>query len=467
MNVSILGRHLIPCVAISMLTIFSSNIALAQTCTATAITPYLNVNNSGWQQISNVTLTSGNTLVFGPQPNSGGSWAWTGCGTSGNAREQTKTITSSCTATATYKNSCGASKSQNFTITVDFPNCASAASDPDGDGWGWENNQSCKVVVVGSKFTIVQNLVDPSADAIAKRLHTYLIAQFGKKIISGQTADNVDFDYIKRVTGKTPLIRNYDMQHYSPKYSYNWVNGGHAFGPDAGERSAENAINWYNSNAAKPIIAFQWHWHSPSGGRAGTNTFYTDSTTFDVAKGVTQGTQEYYDILRDIDAIAVQLKKLSAAGVPVLWRPLHEAGGTWFWWSAKGGNNYKKLWDIVYDRITNYHQIHNLIWVWTGNDLAWYPGNNKVDILGIDSYPGNNNYTINKAEFDKIYALSGGKKLLAMTENGPIPDINASLKNGVPWGYFMSWNDVWIGNNDQHLIDVYTNPNVITVENFK
>lgn len=464
MNVSILRRHLIPLVAISMLTGLSSNGAVAQNCTATAITPYLNANNSGWQQTSSTTLASGNTLTFGPQPTSGGSWSWTGCGTSGSVREQTKTITSSCTATATYRNSCGASRTQNFTITVAYPDCTSATSDPDGDGWGWENNRSCKVAA--SKYNIAQSLVNPTADASAKRLHSYLIAQFGKKIISGQTADNVDFDYIKKVTGKTPLIRNYDMQHYSPMYSYNWANGGHAFGPDAGERSAENAINWYNSNAGKPIIAFQWHWHSPSGGRVGTNTFYTDSTVFDVAKGVTPGTQEYYEIIRDIDAIAVQLKKLRAAGVPVLWRPLHEAGGTWFWWSAKGGNNYIKLWDIVYDRLTNYHQIHNLIWVWTGNDAAWYPGNNKVDILGIDSYPGNNNYTANKAEFDKIYALSGGKKLLAMTENGPIPDINASLNNGAPWNYFMSWNDVWIGNNDKHLIDIYSNPNVITLENY-
>lgn len=105
-----------------------------------------------------------------------------------------------------------------------IPDCASAASDPDGDGWGWENNQSCKITM--------QSLVDPAADATIKKLQSYLIAQYGKKIISGQTAGDVDFDYIKRVTGKTPLIRNYDMQHYSPMYSYNWVNGGF----DAGEK---------------------------------------------------------------------------------------------------------------------------------------------------------------------------------------------------------------------------------------
>ena len=27
--------------------------------------------------------------------------------------------------------------------------------------------------------------------------------------------------------------------------------------------------------------------------------------------------------------------------------------------------------------------------------------------------------------------------------------------------------DVWIGNNDYHLEDIYSNPNVITLENYK
>jgi len=164
MNVSILRRHLIPLMAISMLTAFNSNSAVAQNCTATTITPYLNANNSGWQQTSNATVASGNTVIFGPQPSSGGSWTWTGCGTSGNAREQTKIITSSCTATATYKNSCGASKTQNFTVTVAIPNCASAASDPDGDGWGWENNQSCKVTTPVAIPNCASAASDPDGD---------------------------------------------------------------------------------------------------------------------------------------------------------------------------------------------------------------------------------------------------------------------------------------------------------------
>ena len=38
---------------------------------------------------------------------------------------------------------------------------------------------------------------------------------------------------------------------------------------------------------------------------------------------------------RDIAAIAEQLLRLQEAGVPVLWLPLHESSGGWFWWGAK------------------------------------------------------------------------------------------------------------------------------------
>ena len=326
-------------------------------------------------------------------------------------------------------------------------------------------------------YTISPNPIDPAADVNAKRLYTYILSQFGKKIISGQTAGQVDFDYIKKVTGMTPLIRDFDMQHYSPMYSYLWDNnaidpktgnkGYFSFGPDTGEMGVETAISWYNNHDKKPIIDFQWHWHSPSGGIVGTNTFYTQYTTFDVTKAVVSGTQENTDAIRDIDAIAVQLKKLSDAGVPILWRPLHEIGGTWFWWSAKGPVAAKALWNMIYDRLTNFHHLHNLIWIWNGNDVAWYPGNDKADLASIDSYPGNNNYSIDKSEFDKIYSITGGTKILAMSENGPIPDINSSLSSDATWSFFMSWNDVWVGNNDQHLKDVYSNPNVITLENYK
>ena len=200
----------------------------------------------------------------------------------------------------------------------------------------------------------------------------------------------------------------------------------------------------------------------PTGGAAGTNTFYTDFTTFDVTRAVTPGTQEYTDIIRDIDDIAVQLKKFEDAGVPILWRPLHEAGGGWFWWGAKGPEACLELYTILYDRLQNYHHLHNLIWVWSTPETDWYPGNDKVDIVGYDSYPGVYNYGNQKNAFDILYNLTGGNKLVAMSENGPIPNPDDCLDLDAPWSYFMSWSDlVFQQNTTGHLQDVYSNPRVL------
>jgi len=86
-------------------------------CTPTSITPYIQVNGGTWTQTSSATVSSGATVILGPQPTSGGSWSWSGLA-SGSTREVTITPTSSGTATATYTNASGCQSTQVFTITV-------------------------------------------------------------------------------------------------------------------------------------------------------------------------------------------------------------------------------------------------------------------------------------------------------------------------------------------------------------
>jgi len=91
--------------------------ALAQTCTPTAITPYISVDG-WWSKTDASVVSAGKQVALGPQPVSGGVWSWSGCGTAGTGREQTFLVTASCTATATYTNSCGAKTQQVFTLSV-------------------------------------------------------------------------------------------------------------------------------------------------------------------------------------------------------------------------------------------------------------------------------------------------------------------------------------------------------------
>ncbi|WP_028978303.1 glycosyl hydrolase [Sporocytophaga myxococcoides] len=330
--------------------------------------------------------------------------------------------------------------------------------------WGYMDVD--KVSVYSSQpnqFNIVDDLIDPLATPATRDLYKFLKCQFGHKIISGHTDQK--FDSVKFATGKTPMLRAFDFQPYTQGYPYKWENGGHTFGA-VDNQITEAAIAWYESTGRKGIVSFQWHWHSPTGGTVSRNTFWTGETTFDVREAVKPGTPQYIDIIEDIDAIAVQLKKLQTSNVPVIWRPLHEAGGTWFWWGAHGSQACIDLYYILFDRLVNYHEIHNLIWAWSSPEVDWYPGNNKVDLIGYDSYPGSFNYTIQKTMFDQLYSIVKGEKLIALTENGPIPDIDKSLTMDAPWSYFMTWdNSYWSGNSSEHLQEVYDNPNVLTIEN--
>jgi Beta-mannanase len=327
--------------------------------------------------------------------------------------------------------------------------------------WGWDDIDQFLVytTVLNSYDKIAQDPVDTNAMAATRSLYNFLLANYGKRIISGQTDGYTD--QIISLTGKVPMLKVSDFQHYTDGYSYK----GGSFGWD-GNGTTEAIINWYNSTGKKGIVGFQWHWHSPSGGTVNTNTFYTQYTTFDVTKAVQKGTVEYSQTIRDIDSIATQLKKLQNAGVPILWRPLHEAGGGWFWWGAKGPVACKQLYAILFDRLTNYHQIHNLIWVWSTYETDWYPGNKTVDIVGMDSYPGNYNYSTQKNTFDRYFNLTNGEKIITMSENGPIPNPDDCLNYDAPWSYFMSWYDLAFSqNSNTHIKDVFANPRVITQEN--
>jgi len=330
--------------------------------------------------------------------------------------------------------------------------------------WGWINIDKFSLYSVPKNtYDPAPDLVNPNADVPTQALYKYLLSKFTVKIISGQTNDW--YAKIKPIAGKTPLLRAFDFQHYTQGYSWLWVNGGFGFGAED-DGQVQAAIDWYKSTNKTGIVSFHWHWHSPFGGTAGTNTFYTQYTTFDVTKAVIAGTPENSKIIEDIDAIAIQLKRLQTAGVPVLWRPLHEAGGGWFWWGAKGPAACVALYKIIYERLTNYHNLNNLIWVWSTPETDWYPGNDSVDIIGHDSYPGNYNYDPQKSAFDRLYQLTKGRKIIAMSENGPIPNPDECMLNDAPWAYFMSWSDlVTAQNTNQHITDVYNNSTVLTLEN--
>ena len=103
----------------------------------------------------------------------------------------------------------------------------------------------------------------------------------------------------------------------------------------------------------------------------------------------------------------------------------------------------------MYDRFTNYHGLNNLIWVWTSaaewnkpysDGYKWYPGDEYVDIVGIDIYNNSSASNINSTCF-KMLKQHSPDKLIALTECGNLAKINAQWRSGAKWLYFAPWYD--------------------------
>jgi mannan endo-1,4-beta-mannosidase len=301
--------------------------------------------------------------------------------------------------------------------------------------WGYVQIDYLKInrdLVGPTPFNFAPALVTPSPSPQAMKLYNFLKDNFGTKTISATMANystNIDEAvWVNSQTGKWPAMVGFDfIDHTAPAQSWVKYSAPLTLGQD-----------WWNNNG---LVTLMWHWRDPLNK---SGAFYTKDTNFDVSKISDKSSNEYKAMIADIDVIAVYLKQFQAANIPVIWRPLHEASGKWFWWGAKGATPCKELWITMFDRLVNYHKINNLIWVWTSDadDSAssWYPGDNYVDIIGMDIYAGENQHASQYIAFNKVREFSNGKKIITLSECGSVPDPALMKEYGDTWSWFMPWN---------------------------
>lgn len=282
-------------------------------------------------------------------------------------------------------------------------------------------------------------LPDPtsgSADEAKTTLLTYLQEQQGKTVLAGQMdltwAPSIDMvARVRAVTGKEPALLGYDF--------LNFTNRG-ARTADADGQTSE-ALAWWKRGG---LVTFCWHWRDPSGA---TDRFYKNDVRIPLKAGEFDPTTPLGAVMRaDLDFIAEELRKLRNGGVPVLWRPLHEAGGSgafdgsgaWFWWGQSGAAAYKALYRYMHHRFTEVHGLDNLIWVWNGQGQAWFPGADVVDVAGQDVYE--KSHHSQRSWYDTLRSWSGNKPV-ALTEVGAIPDPDLMTTEGALFSWFLVWND--------------------------
>ncbi len=344
------------------------------------------------------------------------------------------------------------------------------------------------------QFDITPTLCNPSATEPTQRLYQYLADNFGKKVIAGTVA-NVDWNVenaekMYQITGKYPALNCFDFIHFNdskPLGNATWI--------DYTKTSVVE--DWYNNNG---IVECMWHWNVPaSEDKADDISSYTcslDKTTFTCEQAVKSGTWENTRVKRDLNVVADYLLALQAKGIPVIWRPLHEARGNygkwngsgqaWFWWGSSGPDYFKQLWKLMYNTFKE-KGVNNLIWVWTSdgywqddtdktitNDAVWYPGDEYVDIIARDYYCKNLNTPYQSSlaqEYEELRKITGGKKLITLAECDAMPSVENMFNDGAMWSWSMPWygkdsdgvdyfNSVY--NTATFLKNYYNNKHVIT-----
>ncbi len=277
-----------------------------------------------------------------------------------------------------------------------------------------------------------------------EKVYRYLCEIFGKKMLTAQQETPNRFDpdeevaYLMEHTGKYPAIRALD---YIAR-DFEGVN--------------RRALRWWQMGG---LVTICWHVGIYDGGY---NQCKEDVPDFDAL--LTPGTPENIRLINNWDVAAYYLRRLQDAGVPVIWRPFHEFDGGWFWWGKGTGEQFQKLWRMMYERYTNYFGLRNLIWLLgydAGVKEGWYPGDNYVDLIGADGYNG----STYKDAWQKIRDMKVKEMPMVLHECGMVPDIEEFWQDECPWLWFMPWHTRWLKENDpENIRRAYLHENTVTMD---
>ncbi|MBK9576855.1 MAG: mannan endo-1,4-beta-mannosidase A and B [Fibrobacteres bacterium] len=299
-------------------------------------------------------------------------------------------------------------------------------------------------MLLASAVAMAATPVSPNASPEAKALLNYLYEQYGKKTLSGQMfapwAKTDEAELMKQITGKYPAIRGQDLISES-----------------ANKNEIQQAIAWWKAGGIPTVM---WHWGAPTLGEGYENS----KGTIDVAKCFQEGSAENKAMWADLKRIADHLTVLRDAKVPVLWRPMHENDGGWFWYGKGGGTNFVKLWRTMFDYFTKERKLDNLIWVMchSGTPKAdWNPGAAYVDIAGGDTYASTDDPQAGIFKtVDNIYGRTMPKTL---HECGILPDPDKAFSQGATWSWWMLWHTSYAENHNRDALKrIYAHEKVIT-----
>ncbi|MBR1798030.1 MAG: hypothetical protein IJ757_08510 [Clostridiales bacterium] len=172
----------------------------------------------------------------------------------------------------------------------------------------------------------------------------------------------------------------------------------------------------------------------------GGDDFYDYSPNFtdgDVGRRIMPGGDLNAKYLRFLDKIAEfasECVDVDGEPIPMLFRPFHEDNGSWFWWGREflPDDDYIKLFRYTVDYLQEEKNVRNFAYAYSPNGffasndeyLGRYPGDDYIDVLGMDIYrdrpeAGDGFYEKMKTSLEVMWqlALEHGKPY-AITELG-------------------------------------------------
>lgn len=272
---------------------------------------------------------------------------------------------------------------------------------------------------------------------------------------------------IHDVVGKYPLVYGWEIGHIELANTINL------------DTVSFNLMRKQIATAYKlgGINTISWHLDNPE----------TDGSSWDptpAARGILSNGENRDKYLTWVNRLADFLKSLktdSGTAIPVVFRPYHEMNGSWFWWGANNctTDEYKDLFRDLVDLMEE-KGVHNVLYAYAPNSLnspeeyeRFYPGDDYVDILGIDIYNHSGDATFAEKLKNDIGVMRDFAKTrnkpYALTETGNVKPENPNWfteilypgieNSGIAWVLF------WRNARENHYFATY--PTEIAAESFK
>ena len=225
---------------------------------------------------------------------------------------------------------------------------------------------------------------------------------------------------IKDVCGAFPSVfgwdisklgqREYNIDSVDFEQMKNWI-------IDVYEMGGVNTISWHADN------------------------FLTGGDSWDVGKNVIKtilpNGEKHEAYKAKLDEVAVFFKSLKTRNlffkknIPIVFRPFHEHTGSWFWWGQPHctPEEYRALWKFTVTYLRDEKKVNNLLYSYSpdvfkdkAHYLECYPGDEFVDVLGLDDYhdvnPQNDPTELTRRLRLLVEMAEEKGKVAAMTETG-------------------------------------------------